>query len=244
MLSRDYEHAQFYPLEVYRYSVEEGEEPETCEYDERYYQLKNFKTNEYIVQYQSGALDFSLANKPGYVIEDEDKEKTEYFFWARPTVEWSCAAAELEETFNALDSTIVFDNDLHQRSLLIFVFIEGAYHLAAGVLMLAGLCNSRVRYEDEDGNTEPGSHPLLLKCRQKQHHYWVWKFMFSMASAVTAFHFLVFSMWAVKRSELQVQNLQLISDRFGGQCTDVYTRFDFDLDLQAIEEQRLAAVPY
>ena len=46
-LSRDYENARFHPLERYRYDSSDGND--TCEYDERFYQLENFKTNEYIV---------------------------------------------------------------------------------------------------------------------------------------------------------------------------------------------------
>ena len=74
------------------YYLEQDASKQACERpDDRYYMLRDFTVSEYDVQQASGVYDV-LASLPGYNITDESKKATEYSFWARPTVPWSCSA--------------------------------------------------------------------------------------------------------------------------------------------------------
>ena len=93
------------------------------------------------------------------------------------------------------------------RSLIIVIIAEGIYYLGISVLMGVGLCFSTECAKERENR--PFS-PIFYQFRQKQHHYWIWKFMCSLITAVAIFHFLMFSIWSVSKSELQIQNLQTI----------------------------------
>ena len=44
----------------------------------------------------------------GYNITDESKAlNNPYFFWVRPTSQWTCTSEEFKETFDALDEAAV-----------------------------------------------------------------------------------------------------------------------------------------
>ena len=95
----------------------------TCEYDDRYYQLEGFETNEYTVQEKSGVLDI-LKDKPENYITDEDKANIKYKFWAKPNNEWRCSPEELDDTFTALDNAIIYENDLPNLETFVFKCTE------------------------------------------------------------------------------------------------------------------------
>jgi len=116
--SRD-EDAAFFPLERdFEY------QPETCDsYDDRFIKLDNFQTNEYDIQTLSSVYK-SLSESPGYNVTDESKKNTEYYFWIRPTLDWTCSAEDLDEALDILDSATQFVGyDTIPFELIIWIFI-------------------------------------------------------------------------------------------------------------------------
>ena len=76
--------------------------------DEAYIKLEGFETNELAVQKLSGAYE-KLASLPNFNASTEDPQKASnaYYFWIRPTSEWTCSNSEFKKTFDALDEAAV-----------------------------------------------------------------------------------------------------------------------------------------
>jgi len=57
-------------------------------------------------------------------VTDESKKNTDYYFWIRPTLDWTCSSEDLEEALDILDSATQFEAyDTIPYELIIWIFI-------------------------------------------------------------------------------------------------------------------------
>ena len=63
--------------------------------------------------------------------------------------------------------------------------------------------------------------------------YWHFKFGFSGLACVTGCNFILLAIACTVKFNEQISRIEILNKRFGGQCTDEHTRFDFGVDVEA-----------